>query len=168
MSAGKEISKVLHIARKVKLKAHYEHAHAEAEKEFKFFKNSAVFVAGLVAYWGSGDKVTQYRCRVTSSEPGLVRVYLVFLKAVCTVPSGKIRATLLLYPGMDEQACVRHWVAMTGLPVDQFGRSVFTKTRPKSRRVSHGVCNVAVSSRYLKEKMIVWLRLLAEEFADMV
>lgn len=33
------------------------------------------------------------------------------------------------------------------------------------QRTSYGVCSATVSSRYLKEKMLVWLRLLANEFA---
>lgn len=146
----------------------YTTARTEAQREFRFFKNSALFMTGLVAYLGSGDKVSKYWCKVSSSDPALIKIFVLFLRSVCSVPTDKIKASLLLYPSMDEKTCLRYWVAHTGLPASSFGRSVFTKTGPKSHRLAYGLCNTVVSSRYLKEKMLVWLRLVTAEFADMV
>jgi hypothetical protein len=53
----------------------------------------------------------------------------------------------------------RFWSRATGVPLSQFRGSIYIKGRHPTKRLSYGVCNIYVSSREFKEKMLVWLDL---------
>jgi hypothetical protein len=161
----------LHRIRGLKLDKLYAQAKREAEREYDVYKNSPLFVAGLTAYWGEGDKVSKYWCRLSNVDPGMIRLYIAFLTKVCNIAPARITASLLLYPDLDEEVCIAYWIESTGLPRHRFRKTMVVKGRHKTKKLTYGVCYVVVSSRYLKEKMLVWLRLLGQEFpknADMV
>lgn len=155
--------------RGAKLRALYEEARTNAEKEFLILKEDPLFVAGVVAYWGEGDKVNKYLVRLSNTDPKIVLLFKRFLTFLCNVPEEKITCWLLLYPDLDDETCKKYWSEATSIPLSNFKKSMVIQGRHKTKRLSYGVGNVVVSSRYLKEKMLIWLRLLAEEkFAVMV
>ncbi len=76
----------------------------------------------------------------------------------------KIRIYVLIYPDLNPDECKNFWIKQSGLPDKNFNRCVVIQGRHKTRRLPYGVCNINVSSTYLKEKMFVWLTLLPKEF----
>ncbi len=152
-----------------RLDALYSAGRQLAAKEYEALKTNPLFVAGLVAYWGQGDKSSRHLCRISSSDPAMIRLFFTFLRRVCGIPVDKIRCGLILYPGQDEQEVKSRWIERTGIPEANFHRATVMRSRTAVRQSPYGVCSVVVSSRFLKEKMLVWLRLISQEFnADMV
>ena len=162
--------KELHRIRGLQLREIYRTGREDAEKEFHLLNEDPLFVAGVVIYWGEGDKVSKNNCRISNTDPKMVKLFKAFLEDICNIPLVKIRCSLLLYPDLDEENCKLHWHRETGMPLENFTKTMFIKGRHKTKRLSYGVCNLVVSSRYLKEKMLVWLRLIGRENfkADMV
>ncbi len=67
-----------------------------------------------------------------------------------------------MYPDLKEEECKKYWQEYAGLENFAFNKSIFVNGKYKTKRLHHGVCNVVVSSRYLKEKMIIWLSLFPD------
>ena len=140
-----------------------------AAREFDKLKINPLFVAGVVAYWGEGDKSTKHLCRLANSDPAMVRLFWLFLTKTCHIPENKISCWLILYPDLEEQAVKERWSLESGIPERNFRKAVFIKGRHPTKRNKYGICSIVVPSRFFKEKMLIWLRLMAEEFkADMV
>jgi hypothetical protein len=147
-----------------RLDALYEAGRKLAAKEYQILKANPLFVAGVVAYWGEGDKVTRHLCRISSSDPAMVALFWTFLRKLCHIPSEKIACGLILYPDQDEEEVKGRWVERTGIPRANFKKATFIQGRHPIKKNPYGVCAIYISSRFLKEKMLVWLKLISKEF----
>lgn len=146
-----------------RLQRAYEQARKEAKEEFEEFKLYPLFIAGISIYWGEGDKTSKSALRVGNTDPLLIRLFVKFLRDVCGITKHKIRASVLLYPDLNQELCERFWIKNSGLSRMNFNKSVIIQGRHKTRRLPYGVCTVNVTSSYLKEKMMVWLKMLPKE-----
>jgi hypothetical protein len=141
----------------------YKTALTEAREEFEHLKYNPLFISGLMLYWGEGDKVTKYATRFINTDPDMVRLYVFFLQKACKVPTKKIRASLLIYPDLDNDKCLKFWSKISGIALEQFIKSSVIQGRHQTKRVGHGMCTVYVSSTYFKVKMNEWISLMAKE-----
>lgn len=145
------------------LKRSYEEARLEAKKEFEYFKSHPLFISGISIYWGEGDKISRYNVRIANVDPDMIYLFVQFLIKICSIEPERIRAWILLYPDLNPVLCKNYWSEKAGLPQDNFNKSIVILGRHKTRKTRYGVCNVGLSSAYLKEKMLVWLSLLSKE-----
>ena|SRR3989344_1502456 len=148
------------------LKHAYEEARKEAETEFEELKYNPLFIAGLMLYWGEGDKLTKYSTAITNTDPNLIRLYVFFLKNACRIPEEKIKAHVLIYPDLNEGDCRKYWAHESGVDLSRFTKSTTIMGRHKTRRIKYGVCMIGVSSTYLKVKILEWLKLLPRELMN--
>lgn len=145
------------------LKKVYEEALEEAVTEFAQLKYNPLFIAGIMLYWGEGDKVTKHSTRLTNVDPGLIRLFVTFLEKVCQIPRTKIRAHVLIYPDLSPQNCIHYWSTQSGLTPAHFIKCTTIQGRHKTKRLSYGICMINVSSVYFKIKIAKWLELLPGE-----
>jgi hypothetical protein len=150
-------------AQRNKLKEIYSQGEKEAVEEFEMFKWFPLFIAGICIFWGEGDKISKHQVRIGNVDPRLLKIFVNFLKKVCGIPQNKIRAYVLLYPDLKEKNCLDFWVKNTGLKLENFTKCIIIRGKHKTKRLSYGVCNITVSSSYLKRKMNIWLELLGKE-----
>ncbi len=145
---------------------HLQHQN-EAKKEFPLLIVNPLFVAGLMLYWGEGDKVLK-NClvRLSNSDPELIRVFYLFLKDVILIPKEKIFVKLILYPDLEDKIHRKSWSNKLNIPLSQFKRSVVILGRHPTRRLSFGICSIEVSSRKVKEKIITWLDLYQKSISE--
>lgn len=154
-------------ATKKKFAKLHEEYRLEAIQEFPSLKNNPLFIAGLMLYWGEGDKkVENSRIRLSNSEPGMIKVFYIFLLEIMKIQKEKIKLDLLLYPDLIEEPIKRLWSSATGIPLSQFRKSVFIKGRHPTRRLSYGVGTVGVGGRKYKEKLIEWIKLAERELSN--
>jgi hypothetical protein len=145
------------------LKLMYVKAREDARGDFEKLKHHPLFVAGVMIYWGEGDKVSKHGFRVTNSDPLLLKIFLEFLRKVCLNDEERIRAWVLIYPDLDADVCENYWSKQLGLSRKNFTKSIMIKGRHKTKRVNYGICTLGYSSRFLKEKMLIWMNLLAKD-----
>lgn len=138
----------------------YQEAKREAHREFGELKYHPLFIAGVVIYWGEGDKISAYNARIANTDPTMIKLFVGFLRDVCGVPPARIKAWILIYPDLSAEVCKKFWIEKTGLKSENFTKCITIKGRHKTRRLHHGVCNVGISSKYFKKKILVWLELL--------
>ncbi len=141
-----------------KLKKEYEIARQEAMTEFNQFKKDPLFIFAIAAYWGEGDKRSKHLVRITNTDPGMISIFFKFLIEICNFPENRIKGALFIYPDLNEEECRIFWSKETGL--QHFTKTMILPSKHKTRRLPYGTCTLVVSSRYLKEKMLIWLDLL--------
>lgn len=141
----------------------YEEARREARKELEILKYNPLFIAGLMLYWGEGDKGQKTAVRLTNTDPELVQLYVQFLLKACGIPVKKIKANLLIYPDHEDKVCQSYWSKKSGVPWENFTKSVRIEGRHPVRRLNWGICIIIVSSTYLKAKILEWMKVLPVE-----
>ncbi len=150
--------------------AHLIQAYAEARKEaadeLQKLKYNPLFIAGMMLYWGEGDKTPKRNLKLSNSDPELIKLYVEFLTRACGVPMARISAHVLIYPDHEEMVTKAFWSRFSGIPSQNFTKCVTIQGRHKVRRLTWGVCIVTVSSTYLKEKVLTWVKLLPKELMD--
>lgn len=129
-----------------------------AKNQFRQLKDRPLFQAGVMLYWGEGEK-NQKRGRVqlANTDPLMIRLFYKFLRDEIKVPPEKINVWLLLYPDLIDDMQKRFWHTTTGIPLSQFKNSIYIKGRHPTRRLSYGVCNLYIRSREYYEKIMTWL-----------
>jgi hypothetical protein len=145
----------------------YEDAVKEAKTDLDVLKYNPLFIAGLMLYWGEGDKATRSQVRLANTDPELIKLFVFFLKKVCNIPAEKIGISILTYPDIDDKLNRRYWSEVTSIPQEKFIKSILIQGRHKTKRLGHGVCSVYVSSTYFKVKMLEWLKLLPDELMNL-
>ena len=138
---------------------HLQHQ-IEAKVEFPSLINNPLFIAGLMLYWGEGDKILKNGLvRLSNSDPELIKVFYLFLKDVLLIPKEKIFIKLILYPDLADNVYKKLWSHNLSIPLSQFKRSAIILGRHPTKRLSYGICSIEVSSRKIKEKIITWFGL---------
>lgn len=139
----------------------------EARREFSILKNKPLFVAGLMLYWGEGNKkVENSKIGLSNSEPGMIKVFYLFLTKIMKIPNEKIRLNLLLYPDLADMPLRKLWSTATGIPLSQFRNSIYIRGRHPIRRLSYGVGNIGVGGRKYKEKLLEWIKLYEKKLGQ--
>lgn len=148
------------------LKKAYEEARYEARREFEELKYNPLFIAGVMLYWGEGDKLTNYSTKITNTDPHLIRLYVFFLEKVCRIPKEKISAHVLIYPNLNEETCRLYWASRTHIDLSRFTKCTVIHGKDSVRPLAYGICMVGISSTYFKVKMLEWLKLLPAELMN--
>lgn len=155
--------KNLDAVRGKKLKAIYAEAREEARATYPVLREDQTFIAGLVAYWGEGDKASVHTVRITNTDPGIIKLFKHFLMEICQTPMERVKVYLLLYPDLKVDEVRKYWSSQIGMPLSSFNKPVYIQGRHKTKRSPYGVCTLCITSRYLKEKMLVWLELFRSD-----
>lgn len=147
-------------ANRERWKLRHEEYRTAAVKEFEKLKNNSLFLAGLMLYWGEGEKQQKSsQVRLGNSDPEMLKLFYLFLTKSLKISPDKIFAWLLLYPDLVDSTQKNFWSKATGIPLNRFKKSIYIKGRDPKKRMSYGVCTVVVSSRELKERVLKWLEL---------
>ena len=156
-------------ATKKKFARLHEEYQLEAINEFPLLKDNPLFIAGVMLYWGEGDKkIENGSIALSNSEPGMIRTFYVFLINTLRLPKEKIAFHLILYPDLVDSVQKNFWSVATGIPLSQFRKSVFIQGRHPTRRLSYGVGLLRIGSRKHKEKIMKWIELYKNEFGNQI
>lgn len=150
-------------ARNSERKQQYSEIVRLAEIEYKNYRTSPLFMAGLMLYKSSGDNQNDRLIRLTTSKTELHSIFTRFLTTYLGVEKGSIRFWLLLYPDLDEVACMKIWCKKTGLNAGQFYKNQVIVGRSTKHTLHFGVGNTVVGNMLLKKKLNSWIKLLSTE-----
>jgi transcriptional regulator with XRE-family HTH domain len=134
-----------------------------AEIEYKNYRTSPLFIAGLMLYVSEGDNQNDRLIRMANSRTDLHRIFIRFLVTYLGVEKRSIRFWLLLYPDLDEIVCMKHWCKKTGLSAGQFYKNQVIQGRSIKRTLHFGVGNTIIGSTLLKRKLMKWIELATKE-----
>ena len=157
---------VLNRARGDLLRAYYVQAEIEALQELKVNIKNPLFISGVTAYWGEGDKLTKNQVRLANTDPQMIKLFIKFLVTFCFVPKNKLRVALHIYEDLDDFECRKYWSKITGL--EHFHKTMVLPSRHKTRRLPYGTCTILVTNTYLKKKLLLWIDQMPKIVLNMV
>lgn len=144
-----------------------KHQYAEAARlaaiEYQNYRTTPLFIAGVMVYASQGDMHNEKLIRLSSSQTHLHRIFIRFLTTYLGVEKAKIRLWLLLYPDLDEVACMKLWCKKTGISAGQFYKNQIITSRGHKPTLHFGVGNTIIGSTLLKKKLMKWVELATKE-----
>lgn len=136
----------------------------DAAEEFPKLKDSSLFIAGLMLYWGEGDSSLKNATRLTNTDPRMIRIFCNFLVEIFKIPKNNIKIHLTIYPDLSEEKCKTYWSKQIKIGLNQFDKTQLIYGKHPTRRLENGICSVrAPRSCGLKEKIITWIDLFDKE-----
>lgn len=151
--------------KKIKWTNHYLAAEKEALEEFRKLKKDKLFIAGIVIYWGEGDKTFKNGIvRVSNTDEKMLKIFNSFLQKICKVNIEKIKADLLLYPDLNPDSCLKFWSKNINISKEKFFKPTIIQGKHKTKKLGNGVCIISVNDKYFKQKILTWLDLFIKEF----
>lgn len=81
----------------------------------------AFLAAGAALYAGEGAKRDR-RVSFANSDPAMIAFFLAWLRRFFAIDEARLRLRLYLHEGLDLAAANEHWRAVTGIPLEQFGK----------------------------------------------
>ncbi|MBI2410266.1 MAG: helix-turn-helix domain-containing protein [Candidatus Kerfeldbacteria bacterium] len=148
-----------------KRNAAYAKRRNEAKKMYPQYQQDRLFIAGLMLYWGEGDRKLQNGCiRLANSDPDMLLIFHRFLKKYLPTIYKKTKAYLILYPDLEDKAIKTFWSRHIGVSLDKFYKTHYIKGRHASKRLPYGVCTIIIRSREYKEMIDEWLQLAKSDF----
>lgn len=148
------------------LKELYLQAEKEAEEEFADLKYHPLFTSVMMLYWGEGDRKTRHAVRIGNTDPRMLRLFVLFLRDICSVPEKKIKAHVLIYKDLDREEMKQFWSKTLRIPLERFTKCTILPSRHKKKKSPYGVGVVVCTSTYLKVKIKKWLELMPQALLD--
>lgn len=137
------------------LAAHYVQAEKEALIELAANLHDPLFVAGVVAYWGEGDKLHKNHVRLTNTDPKMLCMFVKFLQKYGKFDLNDLRLAIFVYKDLDIELCKRYWSENTG--ITKAHKPQILPGRDKRRRLVYGTATVIVMNTYFKKKLLLWI-----------
>lgn len=139
----------------------------EANTQFNKMKKMPLFVAGLMIYWGEGEKFDTGRIAVINTDAKMLQVMIYFITIILKVPKEKIRAGVFVYEDLDATSVQTYWSDALGLPRHQFIKThiLVSKKKPGKKKSAYGMCTIYVCSTELKLKIMRWIELFTLEYS---
>lgn len=134
-----------------------------AETEYKHFRHSALFVAGISVYLAQGDLKDVHTIRLSTSKQDSVALFVAFLREFMGIEDETIGFWLLLYPAHDPVRCMKRWSRALKLSVGHFGKNQILTGSTGGEALHFGVGNTIIGSTLLKRKLLCWIELLKKE-----
>ncbi len=164
--AGQENAKRLKLinkARSGERSMRYREAVRSAETEYKHYKSSPLFVAGLMLYTAEGDLKSDHQIRFSGTTEKSHKIFIKFATEYLGVSKPNIHFWILLYKGQSEEACMKRWKAATTLPYSQFYKNQYIHTKKTAHTLHNGVGNTIIGSTVLKHKLKKWIELMQKD-----
>jgi hypothetical protein len=143
----------------------------KAKNEIELMSKKELLLVGTALYWAEGYKRlrikdgkerTSHPIRFVNTDPDMIRIFMRFLLEVCEIDSRNIILTMRLYPHINEDAARTYWMAVTGLPLEQFRRSTFlisgaSKGIRPFVRLPYGTLQIDVNSTAKFHQIMGWI-----------
>lgn len=90
----------------------------------------------LGLYWGEGGKTANHGVRITNSDPGVIKVFLEYLRKICRAKEDKIHFYLQTFKDNDIEIAKSYWAEQlkidpkrinSGTPIPSMGKGTYKK-----------------------------------------
>lgn len=132
-------------------------------EKFKIdLSNRDLFIAGVALYLGEGGKTRSWDLDFTNSDPRVLKLWVQFLRQICSVQSERLKARIEYYEDIDYPGLLKFWSSELGIPVENFGRPTIKSGRVAKgiylgRRSLYGTLHIRFHDTKLKSLMMTWM-----------
>lgn len=133
-----------------------------AVKQISSLSKHDLFLVGTALYWAEGqNRGTMHRVKFVNSYPGMIALYLRFLREILQVPEEKIYPSIRVHPNINESSAISFWSKITSIPRSRFKITRQISRASKRKRpcnsLPHGTLELLVSKRQIFVKMKGWI-----------
>jgi len=143
--------------RRIMLEKKYRKVEEEAKNEFEINKINPLFMAGLMLYAGEGDRLDKGTIRLANIDFNLHKVFIKFCENFLNIDKNNIKISILLYPDLDINTCIKKWSHELTIPEKNFYKPQIIKGKLKSRKLHFGVGTTIILNSFLKRKLLFWI-----------
>jgi len=122
-------------------------------------KEEELKIAGAMLYWGEGSK-NGNTVKFTNSNPGMIRLFLKFLRIVCGVSEDRLKALIHMYPDHNKKEIELFWSRATKIPSRRFYLSYIHKGKPGTykNKSPYGTIALNYSDKRLLMTILQWIK----------
>jgi hypothetical protein len=141
----------------------------EEKKMLSSLTTKEIYIAGLMLYWGEGQKASNSRVSFSNTNPDMIRFAVRWFTGSCSISRDKLKVRLHLYSDMDIEVEHEYWSGMLNIPQSQF-RTPYIKQSLRSSinekgTFGHGTCDLFVEDAILKTKIMMGIKVVADYFS---
>lgn len=107
----------------------------------------------LGLYWGEGNKASNYSVRVTNSDPGVIKQFVLFLKTIYCVDINRIFFYLQTFKDNDMDIAKKYWSNRLSIDIEcvKSGKPIHSMGKGSYKKIcKYGVMTVAFNNTHLK------------------
>ena len=113
-----------------------------------------LLTAALMLYAGEGAK-TGSTVDFANSDPGFLKIFLLFLRKICRVDENKLRFYLYCFDNNDVEQIKNFWVKTLNVSLNNFTKPYVRPFNGKNTRVmKYGVLHIRYNDKRLLEKIL--------------
>ncbi|OJI08353.1 hypothetical protein BK005_00915 [bacterium CG10_37_50] len=95
-------------------------------------------IIGAMLYVCEGTKVRRdfrtkngyvYSIELTNSDFKIIKIFSRFLKKIIEADWNRVKGQVFLYPDLVEKELVKYWSDASGIPINQFQKSIILKAK---------------------------------------
>lgn len=142
-----------------------------AKREVNSPTKESIFFIGTALYWAEGYKrpqvrngreLTSHSVSFTNSDPGIVLLFLRFLREVCGVSGDKIRADVRIYQHLNVDKTLEYWARLTKIKKENFGKVYYGVSKSSLgkrpyNRLPFGTIQIRVNDTKLFQRIMGWI-----------
>ena len=143
--------------RTINIRKENEDIRKDYESKVNKLNNRELMILGAALYWGEGYKnfnlkngTYPYIC-FSNSEPEMIITFIQFLERILGITKNRIKAPVMIYPGIIPEEAMDYWQSLTKIPKENFRYQVALsrasqRKRPKNL-LPYGTLQLRVSQR---------------------
>ncbi len=130
-----------------------------AKMEISNLTPAAFHVAGAMLYWAEGTKKTN--TAVSNSDPRIIRFMVSWFERILQVLPKQLTAHLHIHYGNDEYRIKKFWSRLTGIPLNNFGKSFLKPpgTGHRTNILPNGIIKVrikGIGTENMRHRILAW------------
>lgn len=127
-----------------------------------------LYLTGYFLYWGEGAKTYEAKLIISSTDPAIIKFFIVWLEKCWNVPRSKLKVQVHLYRDMNIAREINYWSEELNIPKKQFNRPYIKESSTKKinhkRGFGHGTCNLSLGDARLSERVLMGLKVIREYY----
>jgi len=124
---------------------------------------------GAFLYWAEGRKTSGFE--ITNSDPNCILFMVKWFEKIFGVPPRNLTACLNIYPQQNEVEIKQFWSELTGIPLENFGRSFIKPPNKgyKKNNLYYGTIKVRVpKGTDMRYQVFGWIKTVLKDIAPEV
>lgn len=119
------------------------------------------FIAGVALYAAEGTKMDG-KGGFANADPQMIGFMMNWLTEYAKIPLSRLRGTIWLHEGRDEEDAIKFWSDITGFERKQFYKTYITKSKTDSKKIRknihpYGVFTIRFSDSATHRKIMGWI-----------
>jgi hypothetical protein len=153
---------------RIKRKSRLDNYYKEMKNNLLPFTKKGLFIAGLLLYWGEGNKASRNTISINNTDPSVLKFTRYWYTVALGIPAKKLKVYLHLYRDMKIIDEINYWSKQLFIPKIQFIKP-YIKNSLRSdvdqKGFGHGTCALVAHNTVIKEKILMGIQCIADYYA---